>query len=44
VVLLSPGAPTPPSEGTYVERSAEFRRAVEALVVYNEKKDLLRRC
>jgi UDP-N-acetylmuramoylalanine--D-glutamate ligase len=28
VVLFSPAAPTPPSEGTYVERSAEFRRAV----------------
>jgi len=28
VVLFSPAAPTPPSQGTYVERSAEFRRAV----------------
>ncbi len=28
VVLFSPAAPTPPSMGTYVERSAEFRRAV----------------
>ena len=28
VVLFSPAAPTPPSEGTYVERSAEFKRAV----------------
>jgi UDP-N-acetylmuramoylalanine--D-glutamate ligase len=28
VVLFSPAAPTPPCEGTYVERSAEFRRAV----------------
>ncbi len=28
VVLFSPAAPTPPVEGTYVERSAEFRNAV----------------
>lgn len=28
VVLFSPAAPTPPSEGTYMERSAEFRRSV----------------
>jgi len=28
VVLFSPAAPTPSSEGTYVERSAEFRHAV----------------
>jgi UDP-N-acetylmuramoylalanine-D-glutamate ligase len=32
VVLLSPAAPTPRAEGTYVERSAEFRRAVEERV------------
>ena len=29
VVLFSPAAPTPPSEGTYVDRSAEFMRAVQ---------------
>lgn len=29
VVLLSPAAPTPASEGTYVERSEQFRLAVE---------------
>jgi len=29
VVLLSPAAPTPASEGSYVDRSTEFRRAVE---------------
>jgi UDP-N-acetylmuramoyl-L-alanine---L-glutamate ligase len=29
VVLLSPAAPTPSSEGTYVDRSGQFRLAVE---------------
>lgn len=29
VVLLSPAAPTPSTQGTYLDRSDEFRRAVE---------------
>jgi UDP-N-acetylmuramoylalanine-D-glutamate ligase len=29
VVLLSPAAPTPSSQGTYVDRSEQFRLAVE---------------
>ncbi len=31
VVLFSPAAPTPPAEGSYVDRSRAFRRGVEAV-------------
>jgi UDP-N-acetylmuramoylalanine--D-glutamate ligase len=44
VVLFSPGAPTPPSEGTYVERGAEFRRAVELVVAPIAERDLAGTC
>ena len=36
VVLFSPGAPTPPSEGTYLDRSASFLKAVERRVARDE--------
>jgi UDP-N-acetylmuramoyl-L-alanine---L-glutamate ligase len=38
VVLFSPGAPTPAEEGTYLDRSARFKRAVREYVAKGESR------
>jgi UDP-N-acetylmuramoylalanine-D-glutamate ligase len=38
VVLFSPGAPTPAEEGTYLDRSARFKRAVREYIAREESR------